>query len=227
MTENNDVYKTILKNGNKEHNEKCICCFSTIWNKYNSVHRFILLSANSYCYFHILFMSTFTLYLTCFPFFLIDHNQKQVLLIKWVIFFWSSKTVFCFFQPLENGHIHNVVSTLTNVVKLDVENNSSVLKLSNVVNINVEIDNVDVTLFNVVNLKFERNFVSTLIWLSPTSRRHISLTTTLRQCWKVSWILTNIAKRISNFLKFIKLKTCIFSRIPLNFCFRKLSKRCW
>ena len=169
----------------------------------------------------------FTLYLPRFPFFLIDHNQKQVLLIKWVIFFWSSKTVFCFFQPLENGHIHNVVSTLTNVVKLDVENNSSVLKLSNVVNINVEIDNVDVTLFNVVNLKFERNFVSTLIWLSPTSRRHISLTTTLRQCWKVSWILTNIAKRISNFLKFIKLKTCIFSRIPLNFCFRKHSKRCW
>ena len=32
MTENNNVYKTIWKNGNKEYNEKYICCFFTIWN---------------------------------------------------------------------------------------------------------------------------------------------------------------------------------------------------
>ena len=32
MTENNNVYKTISKNGNKEYNEKYICCFFTIWN---------------------------------------------------------------------------------------------------------------------------------------------------------------------------------------------------
>ena len=32
VTGNNNVYKKILKNGNKEYNEKCICCFFTIWN---------------------------------------------------------------------------------------------------------------------------------------------------------------------------------------------------
>ena len=64
---------------------------------------FILASANSYCYFHILFMYhyfytvtfIFTLYAPYFLFFLIDYNQKQVLLIKWVIFFWSSTIFFC------------------------------------------------------------------------------------------------------------------------------------
>ena len=30
MTGNNNVYKTIWKNGNKEYNEKYICCFLTI-----------------------------------------------------------------------------------------------------------------------------------------------------------------------------------------------------
>ena len=48
--------------------------------------------------------------------------------------------------------MQNVVSTLINVVKLDVQNNNMVSTLSNVVNINVETDNVNVTLFNVVNL---------------------------------------------------------------------------
>ena len=49
-----------------------------------------------------------------------------------------------------NGHFHNVVSTLTNIVKLDVEKDNVVSTLSNVVHINVEIRNVDSTLFDVV-----------------------------------------------------------------------------
>ena len=32
MIENNNVYKTIWKNGNKDNNEKYICCFFMIWN---------------------------------------------------------------------------------------------------------------------------------------------------------------------------------------------------
>ena len=32
MEGNNNVYKTIWKNGNNEYNEKYICCFFTIWN---------------------------------------------------------------------------------------------------------------------------------------------------------------------------------------------------
>ena len=183
-------------------------------------------SANSYCYFHILFMYhalyfpmfIFTLYAPCFPFFLINHNQKQVLLIKESSFFWSSRILFCFFQLFENGHIHNVVLTLINVMKLDLENNSIVLTLSNFVNINIEL-----TLFNVANFNVDiHNVVSTLIRHCPTSRRHITLTTMLRPRWKVSWGLTNVAKRLHNFVKFIKLKTYIFSRIRPFCCFPKL-----
>ena len=59
-----------------------------------------------------------------------------------------------------NGNINNVVSTLPNVVKFHVENDSLVSTLSNV-QLNVEIDNVDSTLHNSdVDV---RNVVSTLI----------------------------------------------------------------
>ena len=63
-----------------------------------------------------------------------------------------------------NGHIPNVVSTLPNVVKIDVENDNVVSTLSNVVQINVEIHNVVLTLLNVVNLNVDaHNIFSTLI----------------------------------------------------------------
>ena len=143
-------------------------------------------------------------------------------------FFWSLKIFFCSFQLFEKGHIHNVVSTLINVMKLVVQNNGIISTLPDVVNINVEIDNVNLTLINVVNFNADiHNVVSTLLWHCPTSRSHTTLTTTLRPRWKVSWVLTNIAKKLRNFTKFIKLKTYIFSRIPLNCCFRMLSKRYW
>ena len=102
------------------------------------------------------------------------------------LFFWSSKLFLCSFQLFENGHIHNVVSTVIKVVKIDAENNNIVSVLSNTDNINVEIDNVDSTLFTVVNFNFDiYNVVSTLIWHCPTSRCHITITATLRQRWNV------------------------------------------
>ena len=65
-----------------------------------------------------------------------------------------------FFFP--NGNIHNVVSTLPNVVKVDVEIENVVSTLLYVVQINVEIDNVDSNLFNVVNFNVDvNNVVST------------------------------------------------------------------
>ena len=74
------------------------------------------------------------------------------------------KMRFCSFQRFATGHIHNVVLTLINVVKLDVENNNIVSTLSKVVGIKVEIDNVDSTLFNVESFNVDKyNFVSTLI----------------------------------------------------------------
>ena len=66
---------------------------------------------------------------------------------------------------------------------------------------------------------------ATLLWYCLMSRGHITLTKTLRLLWKVFWVLTNVAKRLHNFVKFIKLKTYIFSRITLNCSFCKLSKR--
>ena len=44
-----------------------------------------------------------------------------------------------FFVLLGSGNYHNVVSTFTNVLKLDVENDNITRTLYNVVHINVEI----------------------------------------------------------------------------------------
>ena len=58
-----------------------------------------------------------------------------------------------------NGHIRNVVSTLPNIVKIDVENGNVVSTLSNVVQFNVVS-----TLFYVVNFNVDiHNVVSTLV----------------------------------------------------------------
>ena len=130
----------------------------------------------------------------------------------------KAKSFFVFTEGVSPHHdqvwwssIH-VVLTLINVVKLDVENNNIVSTLSNVININAEKDNADLTLFNVENFNEDiHNVFSTLIWQFPTSRRHITLATTLRQRWKVSWVFKNVAKRLNNFAKFIKLNTYIFS----------------
>ena len=78
-----------------------------------------------------------------------------------------------------NGHIHNIVSTLPNVVKIDVENDNVVSTFSNVVQVNDEKNNVVSALFYVV---------STLIWRCATSRRHINLETTLNRRWNVCWV---------------------------------------
>ena len=117
MTGNNNVYKTIWKNGNKEYNDKYICCFFTIRNlKKTIVYKCkqVVLSCTSVYFdisrllplfsysFHVPCISfltfIFTLYVPCFPFFLIDRNRKQVLLIK---FFEAKKHFFALFNFLK------------------------------------------------------------------------------------------------------------------------------
>ena len=80
-----------------------------------------------------------------------------------------------------SGHFH-VVSTFTNVVKLDIENGNIVSTLYNVVHVNVEIHNIDSTLLDVVNFNVEiHSVVLTLIRRCPASRRRINQKTTLKQ----------------------------------------------
>ena len=54
-----------------------------------------------------------------------------------------------------NGHIHNFVSTLPNVVKIDVENDNLVSMMSNIVQFNVEKHSVVSILFYVVNFNVD------------------------------------------------------------------------
>ena len=90
-----------------------------------------------------------------------------------------------------NDHFHNVISTLTNVVKLYVEKDNVVSTLSDIAHIKVQIHNVASTLFDVVNSNVEiHNVVSTLIWGCIKSWRHINQKTTLKQRWNVCWVYT-------------------------------------
>ena len=83
------------------------------------------------------------------------------------IFFEVQKYYFVFESRLiffSNGPIRNVVSTLPNAVKIDVENDNFVSTLSNAVQFNVEKHNFVSTLFYVVNFNVNiHNVVSTLI----------------------------------------------------------------
>ena len=81
-----------------------------------------------------------------------------------------------FFLLFRRGHFHNVLSTFTNVVRLDVENDSTLL---DAVNFNDEIHNV----------------VSTLIWHCPTSRRPINQKTTLK-CLLGEVLVLSVIKKI-------------------------------
>ena len=96
-------------------------------------------------------------------------------LLKWVkieedfessIFLEAQKYYFAFESRLIflYCHIRNVVSTLPNVVKINVEKYYVVSTLSNVAQFNIEIHNVVSTLLNVVNFNVDvHNVVSTLI----------------------------------------------------------------
>ena len=97
-------------------------------------------------------------------YFVFDSRSMFYLFIYWFIYL--------FIYLFSNGHIHNVVLTLPNIVIIDVESDNIVSTLSKVVEANVEIDNLDSMLFNIVNpFTDAHNVVSTLIWRCATSRR--------------------------------------------------------
>ena len=118
-------------------------------------------------------------------------NPAYSLKLKNIILFLNRGLVF-----FSNGHIRNVVSTLPNDVKVDVENDNVVSMLSN---FNVEIQNVVSILLNVLNYNIDvHNVVSTVILRCATSRRQINLKTTLNRRWNICWVGYNdddIARR--------------------------------
>ena len=127
---------------------------------------------------------------------------------------WTQRIQFhmIFCVLLGNAHFHNVVSTLTKVVKLNVEKDNVALTLSSIVHINVEIHEVGLTLFDIVNSNFEIHVVSTLIWRCPKPRRHINQKTKLKQRLNVCWEEDQL-----NSIKVLLLNTNT-SRIILQIC---------
>ena len=114
------------------------------------------------------------------------HKVRWFLVIQYIPCFKNFAVLQIFFyifllKQRINGHIHNAVSRLLNVVKIFVENDNVVSTLSNVAQIS-EMYNVDSTLFNVVNFNvYLDNIVSTLIERCATSQCHINLKTTLKR----------------------------------------------
>ena len=90
-----------VKNGNKkEYNEKYKRCLFTIWNLESSTSVCFAISKLmlSFSYFFhapctILFNVYFYTVRSIFPFLLINHNLKQVLLTKWVIFYFRRRSI--------------------------------------------------------------------------------------------------------------------------------------
>ena len=117
-------------------------------------------------------------------------NEKNLspaysLKLKNIILFLNRGFFFFFFS---NGHIRKVVSTLPNVMKIDVENDKVVSTLLNVVQFNFEKHNVVSTLFSVVDFNVDiHNVVSTLIWRCATSQHHMDLKTMLNRRWNICW----------------------------------------
>ena len=113
--------------------------------------------------------------------------MKQILSLSYqisMIFIWKLKIYILFelrFIFFLNGHIHKIVSTFPNAVKIDLENSNVVSILSIAVQIDFQIDNVDSTLSNFVNFNVDvHNVAPKLNWRCATSRRHIDLKTSLK-----------------------------------------------
>ena len=110
--------------------------------------------------------------------------------LKNIVLFLNENLIF-----FPDSHIRNFVSTLPNVVKIDVENDNVVSSLFNVVQFNAEIYNVVSALLNVANFNFDvHNIAATLIWRCVTLRRHINLKTMLNRRWNYCWVMSILIK---------------------------------
>ena len=120
---------------------------------------------------------------------------------------WSDFFFFSFFF-FGNKHFHDVVSTLINILKLDVDKDNVFSTLPKVVCISVEIHNVDSTLYVLVNPNVEiHHVVSTMVW-----HWHIS---TKRQRWNNFEMITGMLDLLVEQIKF-NIDILMISETKLN-----------
>ena len=203
MTGNNNVYKTIWNNGKNDIMTNryaaflitCKCgrvLFRT--SVYFPINKRILIFSYSLhvpciifchvCFYIVRFISPF----------LFNWSQSKASVINQMnqLFFEAQKYFFALFKMVKFtlfwrwSTLWNSTLKITTLFRHCLTLLISTLKKTTLIwrcsrfiaNLNVDIHNI----------------VSTLIWEFPMSRGLITLTTTLRECWKVSWVLTNVAK---------------------------------
>ena len=122
--------------------------------------------------------------------------QFEVIFFSFVFFLFGNK------------HFHDVVSTLINILKLDVDKDNVFSTLPKVVCISVEIHNFDSTLYVLVNPNVEiHHVVSTMVW-----HWHIS---TKRQRWNNFEMITGMLDLLIEQIKF-NIDILMISETKLN-----------
>ena len=114
--------------------------------------------------------------------------KNIILLLKWGLI-------------LSYGHIRNVVSTLPNVVKIDVENDNVASTLSNVAQFNIEIHNVASTLIwrcATQHCTFSNSCVDNFLWIFRKLQINYFSETSLDTYFKLTSDISLKSTRLKN-----------------------------
>ena len=198
VTRNNNVYKTICKNKNKEHifmiwnlksaiTFKCGQIVLSHTSVYFPINKLILLFLYSFYVPCIIFSKVYVYFVrSMFPFLVNRSQSKASIVNKRVIFILKLKNIFLLISTYVQN---NIASTLSNVETKTLIQRCKFWRWQTKLYFNV-----DLTLSNVVASYHPNNNVETTL----------KCLLGIEECC---------------FVKFIKFKTYMFSRISLNCCF--------